>query len=71
MKNEKLFILNEVLEKEGLDLKISISFLKEGNTNKMSVVSCNISNGYESTDYRFTLDITLEEIIADFIRKEN
>lgn len=70
MANEKLFDLNEVLEKEGLDLKISISFFKEENTNKMSVVSCNISNGYESTDYRFALDSTLEEVIEEFIKKD-
>lgn len=71
MANKKLFTLNEVLEKEGLDLKISVSFFKEGNTNKMSVVCCNISNGCETTDYRFALDNTLEEVITDFIRKEN
>ena len=50
---------NEELDKNGLDLKVHIDFIRcKDNPIKMEVLQCFVSKGYECVDYAFVLEQT-------------
>lgn len=63
---------NEELDKNGLDLKVHIDFIRnKENPDKMEVLQCSISKGYECIDYAFTLEqTTLADLIKEFVKHE-
>ena len=63
-----IYALDKQAERNGLDLKISVSFFETEDGKHMELLSCTITDGIKSLDYALVMNETnLKDMIKDFI----